>query len=95
MVAVELTLPITVEGDNETYESAGGLTVRVVVLVMPPLFAVIVPTVVLATGDVVIRKLTEEAPPFTCTDVGTCTAALLLDRAISTPFGGAVPVSAR
>ena len=95
MVAVELTLPMTVDGANDMDESAGGLTVRVVVRVTPEPFAVIVPTVVLATGDVVITKLTDEAPPFTCTEAGTCTAELLLVRAMSTPLGGAVPVSAR
>ena len=69
-VAVDVLLPVTVDGARLTAASDGGLTTMIVFAIKPPLAAVMVPTVFVATAEVMMGNVTEEAPAGTFTKLG-------------------------
>lgn len=92
-VPVEDVPPITDEGLTPIVVRVGGVTVKVVVRVLPRV-PDIVGEVVVVTGLVVALNVAEVALAATVTVAGTCTAAvLLLDSVITAPPAGAGPVS--
>lgn len=91
-VAVEGVPPMTDMGLMVNIEIAGGVTVNVVVTVLPRI-ADIVTGVLVATGLVVAVKVAEVAFAAMVTVAGTCTAAVLpLVRLMTTPPAGAGPL---
>jgi hypothetical protein len=71
-VAVDFLLPTTEAGARLTArsDSGRGFTRMLVLLLTPPLVAVIVPTVFVTTAEVVMVNVTDEAPAGTFTKLG-------------------------
>ncbi len=88
--------PTTVVGYNVIPDKATGMTVTVLVTVMPSYVAEIVTCVLDVTDDVVMRKVGETVwPAGTVTLAGSVTAGLLLLSVTTAPPTGALPFSAR
>lgn len=92
-VPVDVNPPVTVVGLTDTLTSTGGVTVKVVVLVTVPIFAVIMATFCEATPVVFAVKLAVIELAATFTVPGTITAGLLLERLTTVPPFGARPLS--
>ena len=93
-VPVELDPPVTVVGLRVRVESAGGFTVRVAVLLIPPAEAVITTGVWAATGVVRMVNVAVLLPDATVTLAGTVAmAGFALERVTKTPPAGAAAVS--
>jgi len=91
--------PVTLVGfsvneDNVTRAGAGGFTISVAILVVPPNAALIVTVVAVLTALVLTVKLALVAPAATVTLAGTRAAAvLLLESATTAPPAGAAPLN--
>lgn len=92
MIAVAGLPPTTLDWASFSEERAGGLTVRVAVL-LRPYVAVRVTATWAATGEVVAVKVPLVVPPGTVTVEGTVTAGSLAESATVTPPGGAAAES--
>ena len=93
-VPVELDPPVTVVGLRVSVESAGGFTVIVAVLLIPPAEAVITNNVWATTGVVRIVNVAVLLPDVTVTLTGTVAiVGLALERVTRTPPAGAAAVS--
>lgn len=96
--AFRATVPVVEAPPNSVLDESpnevktGGLTVRLEVAVWVPCVAVIVASVVVATGLVAALNVTVVDPASTVTDVGTVAAAELLDRLTLSPPVGAAPL---
>lgn len=89
-VPVDLSPPITVDGLSAIDLNSGGLTVNVLLTVVP--VAEMLTAVAMPTGMVLTVNVPDVAPPATLHDV-TVAADLLLDSGIVTPPLGAGPLS--
>jgi hypothetical protein len=85
--------PRSVAGEQASEITTGAETVRDAVWDAPPKEAVRVTDCVAATAEVLAMKTPVEYPAARLIDACTLTAALLLDRAITTPEAGAGPES--
>ena len=85
--------PMTFAALATSVESAGGLTVRVAVLLDAPIVAVMMGETALATAVVAMLNVAEDAPCATVTVAGRVAAALLDARFTTLPPAGAGPVS--